>query len=141
MAETDWPAGTDKQRHRLVEIRSYKLKPGASEEFRAAVRDAAVPMLLRWGTQVVAYGSSAHEADTYFLVRAYDDLADLNARQDAFYGSEEWRNGPREEIVSRIESYLSTVVWLSPESIDDLRRSNVGARTSRHTWKALPHDD
>ena len=29
----------------------------------------------------------------------------------------------RDSIVSRIQSYLSTVVWLSPESIDDLRHS------------------
>jgi hypothetical protein len=110
--------------NRLVEIRAYKLKPGATEEFHAAVKTVAVPMLLRWGTEVVAFGPSAHEQDAYFLIRAYDDLADLTARQDAFYGSEEWRDGPREEIVSRIESYLSTVLWLSPESIEDLRRSN-----------------
>jgi len=110
---------------RLVEIRSYKLKPGVSAEFHATVKAFAVPMLLRWGAQVVAFGPSAHEADTYFLVRAYADLADLNAQQDAFYGSEEWRTGPRQAIVSRIESYLSTVLWLSPESIDDLRRSNA----------------
>jgi len=111
--------------NRLVEIRSYKLKHGAAEDFHATVKDFAVPMLLRWGTQVVAFGPSAHEAGTYFLVRAYADLADLNAQQNAFYGSEEWSNGPREAIVSRIESYLSTVLWLSPESIDDLRRSNA----------------
>ena len=47
------------------------------------------------------------------------------SQQDAFYGSPAWREGPRESIVSRIESHLSTVVWLSPESIDDLRRSNA----------------
>ena len=49
----------------------------------------------------------------------------LHAQQNAFYGSEEWRNGPREAIVSRITSYLSTVLWLSPESIEDLRRLNA----------------
>jgi hypothetical protein len=113
--------------NRLVEIRSYKLKPGTSEEFHAAVESSAVPMLLRWGTEVVAFGPSAHEPDTFFLIRAYDDLADLNARQDAFYGSQEWRSGPREKIVSLIESYLSTVLWLSPGSIEDIRRSNAHA--------------
>ena|SRR4026209_733399 len=113
--------------NRLVEIRSYKLKPGTSESFHGAVGSSAIPMLVRWGTDVVAFGPSQHEDDTDFLIRAYDDLADLNARQDAFYSSDEWRNGPREQIVSCIESYLSTVLWLSPESIDDLRRSNAPA--------------
>ena len=47
-------------------------------------------MLERWGTEVVAFGRSPQEADGYFLIRAYADLADLNARQDAFYSSDEW---------------------------------------------------
>ncbi len=111
---------------RLIELRSYKLKPGASDSFHDAVVSSAVPMLRRWGTDVVAFGPG-HEPDTYFLVRAYDDLPDLNRRQDAFYGSDEWRDGPREPIVSRIDSYLSTVLYLSHESVDDLRRSNASA--------------
>jgi NIPSNAP len=111
---------------RLIEIRSYQLKPGTAAEFHAAVETAALPMLREWGTDVVAYGPSEHAPDTYFLIRAYADLDDLNRRQDAFYGSEEWRNGPRESIVSRIESHLSTVLWMSPEAIEDLRRRNAG---------------
>lgn len=109
---------------RLVEIRAYKLKSQALEAFHAAVVASAMPMLARWGTDVVAFGPG-HEPDTYFLVRAYDDLADLNNRQDAFYGSDEWRSGPREAIVAHIESYVSTVLHLSSESVEDLRRSNV----------------
>lgn len=109
---------------RLVEIRSYQLKRGTATEFHAAVDATAVPMLREWGADVVAYGPSEHAPDTYYLIRAYVDIDDLNRRQDAFYGSDEWRNGPREEIVSRIESYLSTVLWMSPEAIEDLRRRN-----------------
>jgi len=112
---------------RLVEIRAYKLKPDTAGTFHGAVLAKAVPMLREWGTEVVAFGPSAHEPDTYYLIRAYDSLADLTTRQEAFYGSEAWRDGPRESIVPLIESYLSTVLWLSPESIDDLRRSNAAA--------------
>lgn len=117
---------------RLVEIRSYKLKPGMSAGFHAALSERAVPMLRRWNAEVVAFGHSAHEPDTYFLVRAYSTLADLEAQQDAFYGSAEWRNGPREDVVSRIESHLSTTLWLSDDSIEDLRRSNAPAGQESH---------
>jgi NIPSNAP len=109
---------------RTVEIRAYRLKPGTIDAFDQVVATQAVPMLERWGTDVVAYGRSQQETDGYFLIRAYADLADLNARQDAFYGSDEWRSGPREAIVSRIETHLSTVVRLSAASIADLRRAN-----------------
>ena len=55
-------------------------------------------------------------AGAYFLIRSYADLDDRQARQDAFYGSDAWRHGPREAIVSRIEHYLDTVLWLSPQA-------------------------
>ena len=109
---------------RLIEIRSYKLKHGAVAAFHHAMKTSVAPLLREWSTDVVTFGPSPHEADAYFLVRSYADLDDLRHRQEAFYGSDAWRNGPRESIVSRIESYLNTVLWLSPESIEDLRQSN-----------------
>ena len=116
---------------RLVEIRAYTLKPGTASEFHALVKTATIPMLHAFGMDVVAFGRSAHDENAYFLIRAYDDLSHLQSQQDAFYGSEPWLQGPREAIVSRIESYLNTVVWLSPGSIDDLRRSNGSAAQQR----------
>jgi hypothetical protein len=109
---------------RLIEVRSYKLKPGAGAAFHATVVSSGMPLLLSWSTDVVAFGPSAHEPDTYFLIRAYQDLADRKAKQDAFYGSDAWKKGPREAIVPLVESYLNTVLWLSQEAIDDLRRRN-----------------
>ncbi|WP_284615393.1 SRPBCC domain-containing protein [Aquabacterium humicola] len=109
---------------RLVEVRSYKLKPGTLAAFHATVSQQAVPMLQDWSTDVVAFGPSAHEADCYTLVRAYEDLADLQSRQDAFYGSAGWRSGPREAILGMIDRHLSSVLWLSPAAVDELRRCN-----------------
>ncbi|MEK8033530.1 NIPSNAP family protein [Ideonella sp. DXS29W] len=109
---------------RLIEIRAYRLHPGESAAFHALVSGTVMPML-QGVMDVVAFGPSPHEPDGYVLVRAFDDLADLQARQDAFYGSEAWRQGPREGIVSRIASMLNTVLWLSPEAIHDMRRLNV----------------
>jgi NIPSNAP len=113
---------------RLVEIRAYALKANTASEFHEVVKTAAIPMLHAFGMDVVAFGPSAHHENAYFLIRAFDDLSHLQSQQDAFYGSARWLQGPREAIVSRIESYLSTIVWLSPESIDDLRRSNGAAQ-------------
>lgn len=111
--------------NRLIEVRSYKLKSGEAVAFHRAVVEQAIPMLQQWGTDVVAYGPSAHEPDTYFLVRSYESLADLNSRQEAFYGSEAWRAGPREAVLGKIESYLNTVLWLSEAAIESLRELNT----------------
>lgn len=111
---------------RLVQIRSYQLQPGMRAAFHRAFVEQAMPMLRDRQHDVVAHGPSPHDADAYFLIRAYVDLADLNARQDAFYGSPQWRQGPREAVLAMIHTYLDTVLWLSPDAVEDLRRRNAG---------------
>ena len=111
---------------RLVEFRSYKLKPGSGAAFHEAALSKALPLLRKWKMEVVAHGLSPHEPDTYFLIRAYADLADRNRQQDAFYNSKDWVDGPRSAIVPLVQSYLNTLVWMSTESIEDLRRQNAG---------------
>ena len=94
----------------VVEIRTYKLKPGSGAEFQRAFVEEALPMLQRWDVEVVAFGRSLDDEDSFCLIRAYESLEELQRSQDAFYGSEEWRQGPREAIVSRIESGISVVL-------------------------------
>lgn len=110
---------------RLIEVRTYRLKPGRADAFQTLMAQQSLPLLLEHGTDVVAFGRSEHEEETYFLIRAYADAADLAAKQDAFYGSQAWRSGPREAILACIDAYLNTLLWLSPEGIDSLRRLNA----------------
>ena len=108
--------------NRFVEIRSYNLKPGRRAEFHRLVVDQSMPMLQRWKVDVVAFGPSLHDDDSYYLIRAYASLEDLERSQDDFYGSDEWRSGPRQAIVNCIESDTSVVIEMDPDTIDRLRR-------------------
>lgn len=105
----------------IVEIRSYNLRPGTRSEFHRLVVEEAVPMLRRWDMDLVAHGPSPHDDDSYYLIRAFADLDDRQRREDAFYGSVEWREGPREAILSFIESYATIVLELDRATIDGLR--------------------
>jgi len=87
----------------VVEIRTYRLRPCCGAAFHRTVVEESVPMLQRWGVDVVAFGPSLHADDSYYLIRWYASLEERQRSQDAFYGSDEWRHGPREGIVSRIE--------------------------------------
>lgn len=111
---------------RLVEIRSYALKPGRIEGFHRGFVDTVLPMLRDASIDVVAFGKAIHDDNAWYLIRAFDDFAHLNAQEDAFYGSDAWKSGPRVAIVSAIDRYLDTLLWMSSEAIGDLRRSNVG---------------
>src|SRR6185436_20725558 len=89
---------------RMVEIRSYNLKPGTRDRFHQLFLKEALPMLRRWKVDVVAYGPSLHDADSYFLMRSFDGVEQRQKSEDAFYGSEEWIKGPRERILADIDS-------------------------------------
>lgn len=78
---------------------------------------------------VVAFGASDHEETTYFLIRAYENRAALEAEQAAFYGSPEWQNGPRQELVDHIETYTNTLITLSTEAVESIRALNLHLQT------------
>lgn len=108
---------------KLVEIRTYKLKSGAAARFVAVFQDA-LPLVRESGMDVVAFGRSDHEYESFYLIRAYNDRAHLEAQQNAFYSSDAWRSGPREALIACLDDYLNTLIWLSEQSVEDLRSHN-----------------
>jgi len=111
------------QQPRAVEIRSYNLKPGTRDRFHQLFLKEALPMLQRWKVDVVGYGPSLHDADSYFLMRSFDGVEQRQKSEDAFYGSEEWIKGPRERILADIDSYTTIVVRLDEATLNGLRKA------------------
>lgn len=117
-----WRAQTEKPHMtQIVEIRSYNLKSGTRDHFHRLFVSEGLPLLQRATVDVVAYGPSLHDADSYYLMRAFSSLEERRRREDAFYGSDEWRRGPRDAILGDIESYTTVVVRLDEEAIVHLR--------------------
>jgi len=108
---------------RFVELRAYNLHPGTRDEFHRLMSEISFPMLRRWDVDVVAFGPSLHDDSSYYLIRAYESLEERQRSQDAFYASAEWKEGPRKEILSRIESYTSAVIEMDETAVDALRSS------------------
>lgn len=97
----------------LLEIRTYRLRPGTMDEFVQVMRDECVPLLQRFGIKVVDCGASLVAEDGHeeaYLIRLFDSLAEHRDQEQRFYGSDSWRAGPREAIVSKIEAYHSVVI-------------------------------
>jgi hypothetical protein len=105
----------------FIEIRSYTLKPGTRDEFHRLFLEEAYPMLKRWNVDVVAYGPSLHDENSYYLMRRFDSLADRAQSEDSFYGSDEWRQGPRAAILACIETYTEFVLELDEGTVQGLR--------------------
>jgi hypothetical protein len=102
----------------ILEIRTYRLKPGSREDFVRILREEAVPLLHQFGIQVVDCGPSLVDEDGMeeaYLIRAFASLEERDTLEEAFYGSAAWRDGPRTGIVTPIEAY-HTVVLEAPEA-------------------------
>jgi len=106
---------------RLLEIRTYNLKPGTRAEFHRIATQIVLPMLDRHPMDVVAIKPSLVEENSYVLMRAYADAADRAASQGSFYGGAAWKEGPRASVLACIESYATVVIEASEATIDGLR--------------------
>jgi len=111
--------------NRFLEIRSYALTPGTRDEFHRLFLEEALPLLKSWNVDVVAHGPSLHDENSYYLMRRYNRLAQREESEDAFYGSDEWRQGPREAILALIENYTEIVLELDEVAIQGLRKRTV----------------
>lgn len=106
---------------KLVEIRSYKLKVGSRDKFDGLVREQSLPLMKKRNVDVITFGPSRHDSESYYLFRAYKDMDDRRVSQDAFYDSTDWLQGPREAIISLVESDVSIVIEMEVSAIDALR--------------------
>ena len=54
-------------------------------------------------------------------MRRFDSLARREESENAFYGSDEWKQGPRESIIALIDSYTEIVLELDESTVEGLR--------------------
>ncbi|MDT4977833.1 MAG: hypothetical protein QOG98_3591 [Pseudonocardiales bacterium] len=110
----------------LLEIRTYRLRSGYTEAFHATVAERAAPLLRDFGVDVVRFGPSEQNEDgveEYLLMRSFASHDDRDEQEKRFYTSPEWHDGPRADIVDRIESYHTVVLTVPASAIDGLRRA------------------
>lgn len=107
----------------ILEIRTYKVLPGRLDELVSAMA-AARPLLDRYGIDVVDTGPSlvADEGEHAYLLRAFRSVEERDRLEEAFYGSDDWRNGPRASVLAPIDSYHTVVLEADAATIESLRR-------------------
>ncbi len=93
-----------------IKILILNLKPGSRDKFHDVYVTQSLPLLRKWEINVGAHGASLHDENTYFVIRSFKNLGYRQKSEDAFYGSDDWKNGPRTAILSFIESLATLVI-------------------------------
>jgi hypothetical protein len=94
----------------VLEILTLDIKPGRRDEFHKVYETQSLLLLKKWNFNVVAYGPSLHDADSYYIIRRFKSLEDRKKSEDAFYDSDDWKSGPRDDIMGLVEHFAYAVV-------------------------------
>jgi hypothetical protein len=89
----------------IVEMRTYKLKPGTRASFLEIFRTKSVPKHLELGIKILGPFLSLDEADTFFFMRGSPDLASREPLKAKFYDGDLWKRELENVLMPMIDKY------------------------------------
>jgi heme-degrading monooxygenase HmoA len=98
----------------IVEVRSYRIKPGRREEFIQFFETRSVPALRSHGMRVVGPFLDLENPNKFVWLRVFPSLEDRERMRTAFYEGELWKNELESIAMSMLESYDVILCETSP---------------------------
>jgi quinol monooxygenase YgiN len=89
----------------IVEVRSYRIKPGHREEFIRLFETRAVPALRSHGMKVLGPLLDLENPNKFVWLRSFPSLEERERMKNEFYGGELWKNELEAIAMPLIESY------------------------------------
>ena len=136
-AQTERTTGTDEKisvlaspaaSQEVFEILTLEIKPGRRDEFHKVYVTQSVPLLKKWNFDLVAYGPSLHDANSYYVIRRFKSLEDREKSEDAFYSSNDWKSGPRNAIMGLVDHFAYAVA-----SAETLKKVGAAIESDTHS--------
>ncbi len=94
----------------IIEMRTYKLKPGKRAEFLEIFRTRSVPAHDEIGMKILGPFLSIEEPDTFFFMRGFPDLESREPMKAKFYEGELWKRELENLLMPMIEEYNVVLV-------------------------------
>jgi hypothetical protein len=110
------------QGKKFLEILTYNLASGKSVEFHNIEKYESIPLHQKFGIDVVAFGQSVDNSDSYYLIRAFNSPEECQELLQKFYASNDWIHGPRKSIIDLIETSVNVKLWVDCNIVDLLRK-------------------
>src|SRR2546425_5571627 len=94
----------------IIEMRTYKIKPGMRAEFLKIFESKSVPEHQKIGMKILEPFLSVEDPDTFFFMRAFPDLESRGPLKDQFYEGKLWKEELEQKFMPIIEKYDVVVV-------------------------------
>jgi NIPSNAP len=95
---------------KIIEMRTYKTKPGKRAEFLEIFRAESIPAHTEIGMKILGPFPSVEDPDVFFWMRGFPDLASHEAMKAKFYEGELWKNELENTLLPMLEKYEVVLV-------------------------------
>jgi NIPSNAP len=89
----------------IIEMRTYRTKPGKREEFLRIFREKSIPAHARIGMPILGPFESLEDPDVFFFMRRFPDLASREPLKAQFYEGELWKSELEGVLMPMLERY------------------------------------
>ena len=89
----------------IIEMRTYKLKPGRRAEFLEIFRTRSMPAHAEIGMKILGPWLAIDDPDIFFFMRGFPDLASREPMKANFYEGKLWKEELESVLMPMIERY------------------------------------
>ncbi|HXD32685.1 MAG TPA: NIPSNAP family protein [Pyrinomonadaceae bacterium] len=104
----------------IVEVRSYRIKPGRRAEFIEFFETRSVPALRDHGMKVIGPLLDLENPNKFVFLRSFPSLEERERMKDAFYEGELWKNELEQIAMPMIESYDVILCETTPRCVFEI---------------------
>lgn len=94
----------------IIEMRTYKTKPGKRSQFLELFRSKSVPAHTEIGMKILGPFLSVEDPNTFFFMRGFPDLLSCEPMKAKFYEGELWKSELENVLLPMLENYEVVVV-------------------------------
>ncbi len=100
----------------IIEMRTYKTKPGRRSQFLEIFRSKSLPAHTEIGMKILGPFLSVEDPDTFFWMRGFPDIPSREPMKTKFYEGELWKRELEDILLPMLEKY-EVVVVEDPEDL------------------------
>jgi hypothetical protein len=104
----------------IVEVRSYRIKPGKRDEFIKLFETRAVPAQRTYGIKVIGPFLDVENPNKFVFLRSFPSLEERDRMKEAFYRGELWKNELEELALPLLDSYDVILCEASPGCVFEI---------------------
>ena len=94
----------------IIEMRTYKTKPGCRSQFLDIFRRKSVPAHIAIGMKILGPFLSVEDPDTFFFMRGFPDLGSREPMKAKFYEGELWKSELEAVLMPMLDKYEVVLV-------------------------------